>query len=122
MPKKTIIRNKTTIDATGQSVGRLATQIAMLLQGKHRVDYVPHIDLGDIIEVRNAAKVKITGQKLEGKFFYAYSGYPGGMRKTQLKDVMAKNPAEALTHAVYSMLPKNKLRKDRLKRLKVHND
>lgn len=122
MPKKTIIRNKTTIDATGQSVGRLATQIATLLQGKHRVDYVPHIDLGDIIEVRNAAKVKITGQKLEGKFFYAYSGYPGGMRKTQLKDVMAKNPAEALTHAVYSMLPKNKLRKDRLKRLKVHND
>lgn len=122
MPKKTIIRNKTIIDATGQSVGRLATQIATLLQGKHRVDYVPHIDLGDIIEVRNAAKVKITGQKLEGKFFYAYSGYPGGMRKTQLKDVMAKNPAEALTHAVYSMLPKNKLRKDRLKRLKVHND
>lgn len=122
MPKKTINRNKTTIDATGQSVGRLASQIAMLLQGKHRVDYVPHMDLGDIIEVRNAAKVKITGQKLEGKFFYQYSGYPGGMRKTQLKTVMAKNPAEAIEHAVYSMLPKNRLRKDRLKRLTVHND
>jgi large subunit ribosomal protein L13 len=74
------------------------------------------------VEVRNAAKVKITGKKLEGKNFYAYSGYPGGMRKTQLKDVMEKNPAKAIEHAVYSMLPKNRQRKDRMRRLTIKND
>ena len=122
MPHKAINRKSTKIDATGESVGRLATRIATLLQGKHRVDYVPNVDAGDIVEVRNAAKVKITGNKAENKYFYAYSGYPGGMRKTQLKTVMAKNPSEAITHAVYSMLPKNRQRKDRMKRLRVHND
>ena len=122
MPRKPINRNTTTIDATGESVGRIATKIAMMLQGKNRVDYVQYQDRGDIVEVRNAAKVKITGKKLEGKNFYAYSGYPGGMRKTQLKDVMEKNPAKAIEHAVYSMLPKNRQRKDRMKRLKIKND
>ena len=122
MPHKPIIRQTTKIDAAGVSVGRLATQIAKLLQGKHRVDFVPHIDQGDIIEVRNAAKVKITGKKEENKFFYAYSGYPGGMRKTQLKTIMATDPAKALISAVYSMLPKNRQRKDRMKRLKIKND
>jgi large subunit ribosomal protein L13 len=122
MPRKAITRSNTTIDATGESVGRLATKIAMLLQGKHRADYVQHNDLGDIIEVRNAAKVKITGRKLEGKNYYRYTGYPGGLRTTQLKAVMATNPAKALENAVYSMLPKNRQRKDRMKRLTIKND
>jgi large subunit ribosomal protein L13 len=122
MPHKPINRQTTKIDATGESIGRLATRIAGLLQGKHRVDFVPHIDQGDIIEVRNAAKVKVTGKKEENKFFYAYSGYPGGMRKTQLKTVMAVDPSKALVNAVYSMLPKNRQRKERMKRLTIKND
>ncbi len=122
MPQKAIKRENVKIDAEGQSIGRVASQAAKLLQGKHKPTYEAHIDAGDVVEVRNAAKVRITGNKMEGTVFYAYSGYPGGMKKTQLKTVMAKNPAEAIEHAVYSMLPKNRQRKDRMKRLKVHND
>jgi len=122
MPRKAITRSNTTIDATGESIGRLATKIAMLLQGKHLPSYVPNVDAGDVVEVRNAAKVKVTGRKLENKHYYAYSGYPGGMRKTQMKAVMATNPAKALEHAVYSMLPKNRQRKDRMNRLTIKND
>ena len=117
-----IKRNKIIIDAAGKSVGRLASEIARLLQGKHKASYVPHIDEGDFVEVRNAAKFRITGHKLANKVYYHYSGYPGGMKEVQLKTVMAKNPGEALTRAVKNMLPKNRQQKDRLKRLKVHND
>ena len=119
--KKPIIRNTTTIDAEGQSIGRVASQVAQLLQGKHRTDYVQNVDLGDKVQVTNAAKVKVLGNKAENKYFYAFSGYPGGMKSKQLKTVMATNPAEAIEHAVYSMLPKNRLRKDRMKRLKISN-
>lgn len=119
---KNIERKTVIIDAAGQSVGRVATQTAKLLQGKHKAAYEPQRDHGDIVEVRNAAKVKILGAKMEQKKYYHYSGYPGGMRVTQLKEVMSKNPAQAILNAVYSMLPKNRLRKERLKRLTVHND
>lgn len=121
MPTKTITRQTTTIDAEGKSIGRIATQAAMALQGKNRATYVPHIDAGDIVVISNASKVRVTGKKMEQKEFFAYSGYPGGMRRTQLKTVMAKNPSLAIEHAVYSMLPKNRLRKDRMKRLKISN-
>jgi large subunit ribosomal protein L13 len=115
------------IDATGQSIGRLASDIAKILQGKHKATYVPYHDQGDYVEVRNAAKVKITGKKLSGKLlsgktYYHYSGYPGGMKTISLQTVMARNPAEAVLRAVKNMLPKNRLQKGRLKRLKVHNE
>lgn len=122
MPNQKINRTVTKIDAEGKSIGRLASVVAMALQGKNRADYMPHLDKGDIVEVRNAAKVKITGRKLEGKFYHRYSGYPGGIRTVQLKEMMATNPAKALEHAVYSMLPKNRQRKDRMKRLTIKND
>jgi len=115
-------RGKTEIDATGKSIGRLASDIARILQGKNRPTYAPNKDEGDFVEVRNAAKVKITGRKLEQKTYYRYSGYPGGMSKVKLQTVMDRNPGEALKRAVKNMLPKNRLQKDRLKRLKVHND
>lgn len=121
MKQTPITRTLTTIDATNQSIGRLATKIAVLLQGKHKPTYEAHRDLGDSVEVHHAAKVKITGNKLENKVYYNYSGYPGGMRKRQLKTVMKNDPAETITLAVYSMLPKNRLRKERMKRLTVHN-
>ena len=118
----TITRTTKTIDASGQSVGRLASEIAKILQGKHKATYQPNIDMGDFVEVRHAAQVRITGNKLTGKTYYHYSGYPGGLKRTALKEVFAKDPAEALRRAVRNMLPKNRLRADRMKRLTVHND
>lgn len=109
------------LDATGQSIGRLASEIAVILQGKDKPQYAPHTDIGDKVEVRNAAKVKITGNKLENKVYYSYSGYPGGLKSKQLKTVMAKDPSEAVRRAVKNMLPKNRLQKERMKRLTIHN-
>lgn len=118
----TITRATKTIDASGQSIGRLASEIAKILQGKHKATYRPNIDMGDFVEVRHAAQVKVTGNKLSGKTYYRYSGYPGGLKRTVLKDVFAKDPGEALRRAVRNMLPKNRLRDGRMKRLTVHND
>lgn len=122
MATKIIERKKLVIDATDRPIGRLATEIATKLQGKHKAAYEPQADHGDTIEVRNAAKVRITGKKLEQKEYFHYSGYPGGLRRTQLKEVMGKNPALALRAAVSRMLPKNRMRVERMKRLTVHND
>lgn len=118
---KTIIRAKTQIDAAGKSVGRIASDVARLLQGKHLASYTPNIDQGDMVEVVNAAQVKLTGNKIEDKTYYHYSGYPGGMRHLPMKTVMAKNPGEVIARAVKNMLPKNRLQKGRLKRLTVKN-
>lgn len=118
----TITRTTKTIDASGQSIGRLASEISKILQGKHKATYQPNVDMGDFVEVRNAAQVKITGNKLAGKTYYRYSGYPGGLKRTPLKEVFAKDPGEALRRAVRNMLPKNRLRDGRMKRLTVHND
>lgn len=117
-----IKRELVKIDAAGRSIGRVASEAAMILQGKTKPQYEPHLDLGDTVEIRNAAKVKIIGNKLENKKYFRYSGYPGGMKETQLKEVMAKDPADAIRRAVNNMLPKNRLRNGRMKRLKVHND
>lgn len=122
MATKDIKREKVKLDAADQPVGRLASKIAMILQGKTKATYRPHEDMGDFVEVRNASKVKLTGKKISQKVYYHYSGYPGGMKTKKLQEVMAKNPAEALIRAVRNMLPKNRLQKPRLKRLKVHND
>jgi large subunit ribosomal protein L13 len=115
-------REKVTLDASDQAVGRLASEIARILQGKHKPSYEPHEDNGDFVEVRNLAKIKVTGNKLEGKTYYRHTGYPGGLRRTAMKTVMAKDPSEVLRRAVRNMLPNNRLRNDRMKRLSVHQD
>lgn len=119
---KTISRSTIEIDATGQAIGRLAAGIARLLQGKHKTTYTPHIDDGDKVVVKNIDKIRLTGKKTEGKIYYHYSGYPGGMKARQLKDVL-QNPEKGgswvLKKAVYKMLPKNKQRSERIKRLVI---
>ena len=114
------IKSKTiTIDATGKVLGRLATQIAHTLQEKDRADFVFYQDTGVRIAVENVDKMIVTGKKMEDKLYWRYSGYPGGIRSRTLGELWAKDPTEVLRKAVYGMLPKNKLRKDRLRRLKM---
>lgn len=112
--KKRKIHN---IDATGKILGRLATEIAILLRGKNKVNFLPYLDQGDFVEVVNIKKIKVSGKKLEDKKYFYYTGYPGGLREKKMKDVFKKNPGEVLKKAVYNMLPKNKLRKEMIKRL-----
>jgi large subunit ribosomal protein L13 len=107
-------------DANGKILGRLATEIASVLTGKAKPEYTPHLDLGDHVVVINAEKIKVTGKKLTDKIYYNYSGYPGGMKERTLQEQMDKNPAEAVKIAVWGMLPKNKLRKQRIKKLHVY--
>lgn len=105
------------IDATGQAPGRLATRIATLLRGKNKPTYRPHVDEGDIVEITNADKVKITGKKLIQKKYYRVSQYPGGLKATPLWALKEKNPGEIIKRAVKQMLPATKLRPGMLKRL-----
>jgi len=105
------------IDAENKAVGRIASEIAIILRGKNKPEYEPHIDMGDIVEVENIKKLKFTGNKMDQKKYYKYSGYPGGLKETKLKDLMAKSPAEVLKRAVRSMLPATRLRTGMLKRL-----
>lgn len=106
------------IDANGEAVGRVASNISILLMGKNKASYAPNIDDGDFVEVANICKLKFTGKKLEQKKYYHFSGYPGGLKDKKIKEVFANNPQEVLYKAVYNMLPKNKLRKEFIKRLK----
>ena len=117
MPKPAFKREKTVIDATGRSIGRIAAEAAKALQGKHRAAYEPRLDNGDIVEIKNAAKVKVTGKKLEQKIYYHYSGYPGGLKTKKMSQVLAEKPGEVLIRAVKQMLPKNRLRQEMIKRL-----
>ncbi|PIR13012.1 50S ribosomal protein L13 [Candidatus Falkowbacteria bacterium CG11_big_fil_rev_8_21_14_0_20_39_10] len=105
------------IDATDKTVGRLATQIATFLRGKNKPEYLPYLDLGDIVEVANISKLKFTGKKLEQKKYYRYSGYPGGMKETKIKNLYEQKPDEVLRRAVREMLPPTKLRNGMMKRL-----
>ena len=107
------------IDATGQTLGRLATQIAVLLMGKHKRTYTPHMDCGDFVVVTNAGKVKLTGNKMEQKVYFSHSGYAKGARETPVKRVLEKNPTRVLELAVKRMLDENKLRAPRMKRLRL---
>lgn len=111
-------RETHTIDATGKVLGRLATEIAILLRGKHRPDFRPHKDAGDIVVVKNVSKIKITGKKMEKKKYYHHSGFLGGIKEIPLKKLFTKNPAEVLRRAVRGMLPNNRLRAKQIKRLK----
>ncbi len=105
------------IDAEGESVGRLASKIALILRGKNKPEYQAHIDMGDIVEVSNIDKFKFTGEKIEQKKYYRYSGYQGGLKETKMKDLVENNPADILRRAVREMLPPTKLRNGMLKRL-----
>lgn len=115
---KAIERKIHTIDATGLVLGRLASRIAMVLQGKNKATYVPNEDRGDIVEISNVAAMKFTGDKLEQKEYKHFSGYPGGLKTVQLKVMLAKDPKKVLWLAVNRMLPKNRLRSGMIKRLK----
>ncbi|HBP01072.1 MAG: 50S ribosomal protein L13 [Candidatus Moranbacteria bacterium GW2011_GWE1_49_15] len=106
-------------DAKGKVLGRIATDVALVLSGKKKVDFTPHIDAGDSVVIINAEKVAITGNKLEGKIYHRFSGYPGGITSIALKDLLAKDPAKVFKNAVNGMLPKNKLRDRMMKRLHV---
>ncbi|MBZ9571827.1 50S ribosomal protein L13 [Patescibacteria group bacterium] len=112
-------RKTHTIDATGKILGRLSTEIAILLRGKHKRDFLPQKDMGDIVIVKNIEKIKLTGKKFEQKKYYRHSGYIGGLKEIPLKILFKKNPAKVLRKAVFGMLPKNKLRAKQIKRLKI---
>ena len=108
------------VDADGKSLGRMASKIAAILRGKHKPIFTPGLDTGDFVVVVNAEKVTVTGNKLTEKFYYRYSGYPGGMTAVSLRDQLAKHPNRVIEHAVWGMLPHNKLGRAMLKKLKVY--
>lgn len=108
------------VDANGQTLGRLASEIAKVLRGKNKPIYTPHIDTGDYVIVINADKVKTTGKKLDQKIYYNHSDYPGGLRETTLKEMMAKKPEEVIRLAVKGMLPKGPLGRAMLTKLHVY--
>ncbi len=107
------------IDATGQSVGRLASKISMILRGKHKADFEPRVDTGDVVHVINASKVKFSGRKFVQKYFFHHTMYPGGLKRTPMKKVFELHPRKVIEHAVYGMLSKNRRRNDLMKRLKI---
>ncbi|MBP9761324.1 MAG: 50S ribosomal protein L13 [Candidatus Magasanikbacteria bacterium] len=114
------IKRKTiTIDAAGKAVGRLATEVAMILRGKDKPTFTPHIDAGDAVHVINAGKVIFTGKKLVQKDYYHHTLHPGGIKRTPMKKVFDKHPEEVVVKAVYGMLPKNSLREHMMKRLTI---
>lgn len=110
------------VDANEQSLGRLCTQIANYLLGKHKPTFTPGVDMGDFVVVINARHLSFTQKRLENKNYYHHSGYPGGLKTTPLKDMLAKFPERVIEHAVWGMLPHNKHGRRLMKRLKVYAD
>lgn len=115
-----VVKNWYVVDATDKPAGRLAVIIACYLRGKNRPDYAPHIDMGDFIVVVNAEKIKLTGDKEEKKIYKHYTGYQGGLKEFPAKFIRERNPTRIITQAVKGMLPKNKLNRKIIKRLKVY--
>lgn len=113
-------RNWYVVDARGRTLGRLASEIAIRLRGKHKPEYTPHVDTGDYIVVVNAEKIRVTGNKLQDKIYHRHTGYIGNLKSINLADLMEKAPERALTQAVKGMLPKNKLGAAMLKKLRVY--
>jgi len=110
------------VDAKDKTLGRLASTLASRLRGKHRPEYTPNVDLGDYIVVINANKINVTGDKLNQKNYFRHSGYPGGIKSRSLDEVIKKSPEDAIRMAVKGMLPKNKLGKKMLTKLKIYKD
>jgi large subunit ribosomal protein L13 len=120
IPKTTEIkRTWYEADASKFTLGRLASKVATILRGKHKVTFTPHMDVGDFVVVKNAAKVQFTGRKLAQKKYYRFSGYPGGLYTKKLSDRMEREPEKVIRDAVYNMIDSNRLRKHILRRLKV---
>ena len=120
LKKEEVQREWYVVDATGKTLGRLASEIAKILIGKQKPTYTPHVDNGDFVVVINADKVYVTGKKLNEKVYYKHTGYTGHLKETTLKEMLQKKPEEVIRLAVKGMLPKNKLRDRRMKRLKVY--
>jgi large subunit ribosomal protein L13 len=108
------------VDASGKTLGRLATRVATILRGKHKPGFARHMDVGDFVIVVNAEKIHVTGNKMEDKTYWSHTKYPGGIRLTKLKDKMEKDPTFAVTNAIKGMVPHNKLGRKVLKKLKVY--
>jgi large subunit ribosomal protein L13 len=115
-----IARDWYIVDAEGQTLGRLATQIADVLRGKRKPVYTPHVDTGDFVVVVNAEKIQVTGKKLDDKMYYRHSGYPGGLKQRTLREQLDRQPAEVLRKAVKGMLPKNRIARQQLGKLKIY--
>jgi large subunit ribosomal protein L13 len=113
-------RNWLVVDATGQTLGRLATRIADALRGKRKPEYTPHIDVGDFVIVVNAEKVAVSGSKRTDKLYYRHSGYPGALRSRTLGEMLERRPEEVVRRAVRGMLPRNRLARRQLRKLKVY--
>ena len=113
-------RNWVLVDAEGKTLGRLATQIADALRGKRKPEYTPHVDTGDFVVVVNAEKIQVTGSKLDQKRYYRHSGYPGGLKSRTLREQLERRPTEVIRTAVKGMLPKNRLARQQLTKLKVY--
>ena len=116
----TINREWYVVDATGHTLGRLASEVAKILRGKNKPIYTPHIDTGDYVIVVNAEKIKVTGKKLNQKIYYNHSDYVGGMKETTLKEMLAKHPERVIEHAVKGMLPKGPLGREMYTKLFVY--
>jgi large subunit ribosomal protein L13 len=113
-------RNWLVVDASGKTLGRLATQIADILRGKRKPEYTPHVDVGDFVIVVNAERISVTGKKRQEKRYYRHSGYPGGLRSRTLEEMLARRPEEVIRLAVKGMLPRNRLARMQLRKLKVY--
>ncbi len=115
-----IVREWYVVDAKGKTLGRLATEVARLLRGKHKPIFTPHMDCGDFVIVVNADKIRVTGRKMDTKLYYRHSGYPGGFKAVRLRDQLAQFPTRAVELAVRGMLPKGRLGRAIYKKLKVY--
>src|SRR5919197_6317967 len=115
-----IARNWYVVDADGQTLGRLATRIADTLRGKGKPEYTPHVDTGDFVVVVNAEKIRVTGKKLDDKLYHRHSGYPGGLSSRPLREQLERRPTEVLRLAVKGMLPRNRLSRAQLTKLKIY--
>ena len=113
-------RNWYVVDASGRTLGRLATQVADALRGKRKPEYTPHVDTGDFVIVVNAEKIAVTGDKLTQKRYYRHSGYPGGLRSRTLRDMLERRPEEVVRRAVRGMMPRSRLGRKQLTKLKVY--
>ncbi len=123
MPNEDSVQRKWyVVDATGHTLGRLASEIAVILAGKDKAIYTPHVDTGDHVIVLNVDKVVLTGKKLDQKLYRWHTGHPGGLKEVKYRDMMQNKPEEVFMHAVKGMLPKNKIGRQMLKKLRVYRD
>lgn len=117
---ETVTRSWYVVDATDQTLGRLSTRIATVLRGKHKADFSPHVDCGDYVIVVNADKIRLTGRKLDQKEYHRYTGHPGGLKTRTARQLLAEDPERIIMHSVKGMLPKNRLSRAVVKKLKVY--